>query len=69
MANIKGSKDGCTWEEMTRKNQSLTHNRFSDHQAIKNLTLLKEWCEEKIMALTEKQKQSEREMRRREEGN
>ena len=56
MTNIKGSKDGCTWEEMSRKDQSLAHNRFSDQQAIKNLTLLKEWCEEKIIELNKKNK-------------
>ncbi len=58
MTNIKGSKDGCTWEEISRKDQNLAHNRFSDQQAIKNLTLLKEWCEEKIMILTAKRKRS-----------
>lgn len=54
--NVKGSKDGCTWEEMSRKDQNSAHNRFSDQQAIKNLTLLKKWCEEKIIELNKKNK-------------
>ena len=56
VTNIKGSKDGSTWEEMSRKDQNLAHNRFSDQQTIKNLTLLKKWCEKKIIELNKKNK-------------
>ena len=56
MANLKGSKDGRTWEEVVRKEQSSEYNRFSDRQFIKNLTLLKKWCEKKIIELTENKK-------------
>lgn len=54
MANIKGSKDGQTWEEMVREDKSLSNSRFSDQQALKNLILLMEWCGDKITELKRK---------------
>lgn len=51
MVDTKGSKDGSTWEELVRKDKSLAHGRFSNQQYIKNLTLLKKWCEKKISEL------------------
>ena len=56
MAKVRGSKDGLTWEEMIREKHGSEYNRFSDLQAINNLTLLKKWCEEKIIELTDKNK-------------
>ena len=56
MANPKGSKDGRTWEEMIREDQTSKCNRFSDQQAMKNLTLLMKWSEKKIIELSEKKK-------------
>ncbi len=54
MGDVKGSKDGCNWEEVLRKEHGSEYNRFSDWQYIKNLTLLQKWCEKKIMELTKK---------------
>ena len=54
MTNARGSKDGRTWEEVIREEQSSGNSRFSHQQAIKNLTLLQKWCENKIIELTEK---------------
>ncbi len=51
MVDTKGSKDGSTWEEQVRNDKSLAHGRFSNQQYIKNLTLLKNWCEKKISEL------------------
>lgn len=61
MANLEGSKDGRTWEEVIREEHSSGYNRFSDQQALRNLTLLKRWCEDKIIELTEKKKSGEKE--------
>ena len=58
MTNVQGSKDGGTWEEVTRQGQTAEYNRFSNQQYIKNLTLLKEWCERKIEELNKKQDES-----------
>lgn len=60
MANLKGSKDGHTWEEVIRKEQNSGYSRFSDQQVIKNLTLLMKWCEDKIIELTEKKIRDEK---------
>lgn len=49
-----GSKDGLTWEEQIRKNKNIAHNRFSEEQMIKNLTLLRDWCDKKIQELKRK---------------
>ena len=54
MANLEGSKDGSTWEEVIRKDPNSGYNRFSTRQYINNLTLLKDWCERKIIELQEK---------------
>ncbi|HLF18614.1 MAG TPA: hypothetical protein VI749_06970 [Candidatus Omnitrophota bacterium] len=51
MTKIKGSKDGRTWEETARQRPD---SRYSVQQTIKNLTVLKDWCEKKISELTEK---------------
>ena len=59
MAIYKGRNDSSAREETIRGDQSSEYNKFSDQQSIKNLTLLKEWCEEKIMVLTEKQNNRE----------
>ncbi len=53
MANVEGSKDGSTWEETIRKDCKGLH-RFSDRQYVKNLILLKNWCEQKIVELNAK---------------
>lgn len=60
MANVRGSKDGRTWEEVIRKEHSSGYSRFGDQQAIRNLTLLKRWCEDKIIELTEKKIRDEK---------
>jgi len=48
---VKGSKDGQTWEEGQRVNKSGELNRFSEVQTLKNLEIMRDWCEEKILEL------------------
>ena len=51
MKEIKGSRDGMTWEEKIRKEHNSEYNRFSNKQYIENLKLLSKWCERKIIEL------------------
>ena len=51
MINIKGSRDGMTFEEKIRKEHDSEYNRFSNKQYIENLKLLSGWCERKIIEL------------------
>ena len=60
IANVMGSKDGRTWEEVIREEQSSKYNRFSHQQSLRNLTLLMKWCEDKIIELTEKKIRDEK---------
>ena len=51
MGKVSGSKDGHTWEEMSRTDNNSAVDRFGNKRAIRNLQLLKQWCAQKISEL------------------